>query len=63
MYAYDTGETRLYSPTFVAVNDGEVVSMQEELVSSYDYTNRELTDEEKSELKESYLKVIESIKE
>lgn len=57
-YAYDTGVTRLKSPTFVAVSDGKVVSMHEELVASYDYSNRELTDEEMEELKKEYNEVL-----
>lgn len=61
MFEYDTTVTRLKSPTFVAVSDGKVVSMYEELGDTYDYSNRELTDEEKEVLKEEYRKIIESI--
>ncbi len=62
-YLYDTAVTRLKSPTFVAISDGKLVSMHEELVDSYDYTNRELNEEEKEELREEYIDVIESLKE
>ncbi len=61
-YLYDTGVKRLYSPTFVAVNDGKIVAMHEKLVDTYDNTNRELTKEEKEELKKEYIDVIESLK-
>lgn len=60
-YLYDTGVTRLLSPTLIAVSGGKLVSMHEELVESYDYTNRELTDAEKEELKEDYLEVFNSL--
>lgn len=62
-YLYDTGVKRLKSPTFVAVSGGKVLSMHEELVESYDYSNRELTNEEKSVLKENYSKVIDALQE
>lgn len=62
MFLYDTLTTRLKSPTFVAVRDGKVVLMHEELVESYDYSNRSLTEEEKSELKEIYREIIKAIK-
>ncbi len=58
MFLYDTRVTRLMSPTFVAVRNGEIVSMHEELVDTYDDSNRELTSEEKEVLKEEYEKVI-----
>ena len=51
------------SPTFVAVRNGEIVSMHEELVDTYDDSNRELTSEEKEVLKEEYEKVISIINE
>lgn len=57
-YLFDTGVTRLNSPTFAVVSNGKIIGFHEELVESYDYTNRELTDEEKEELKELYLTVI-----
>ena len=63
MFLYDTRVTRLMSPTFVAVRNGEIVSMHEELVDTYDDSNRELTSEEKEVLKEEYEKVISIINE
>lgn len=62
MFLYDTKVNRLKSPTFVAVNAGEIVAMHEELVDTYDYSNRELTKEEKEELKEIYREIIKAIK-
>ena len=57
-YLYDTGTTRLLDPTFAAVSDGEVIAMHEELVEDYVYSNKELTEEEKAELKEYYYQVV-----
>ena len=61
MFRYDTGVTRLNSPTLAAIKDKEVVAMHEELVPSYDYTNRALTSEEYQELKEEYKDVFEAL--
>ena len=60
-FRYDTGVTRLLSPTLVAIKDASVVAMHAELVPSYDYENRALTEEEKEELQEEYRTVFRSL--
>ncbi len=57
---YDTGVNRLYSPTFVAIKDNDVIAMHEKTVDTQEDVYRELTDEEKATLKEYYLEVIDS---
>ena len=57
---YDTGVNRLYSPTFAAIKDNDVIAMHEKTVDTQEDVYRELTDEEKATLKEYYLEVIDS---
>ena len=61
-YLFDTGVTRLLSPTLAAVSDGKVISMHAELIDNYGDENRKLTEEETNELKEDYMDVFESLK-
>lgn len=60
-YLFDTGVTRLLSPTLVAVSKGKVISMHAELTDDYE-ENSELTEEEKEELSKDYKDVFESLK-
>ncbi len=60
-FYYDTGTTRMYSPTFAAIKDYDVVSMHELTVDTQEDIYRELTNEEKEVLKEYYLEVIDSM--
>ena len=60
-YLFDTGVTRLLSPTLVAVSKGKVFSMHAELTDDYE-ENSELTEEEKEELSKDYKDVFESLK-
>ena len=60
-YVFDTGVTRLLSPTLVAVSKGKVISMHAELTDDYE-ENSELTEEEKEELSKDYKDVFESLK-
>ena len=60
-YLFDTGVTRLLSPTLVAVSKGKVISMHAELTDDYE-ENSELTEEEKEELRKDYKDVFESLK-
>lgn len=60
-YLFDTGVTRLLSPTLVAVSKGKVISMHAELTDDYE-ENSELTEEEKEELRKVYKDVFESLK-
>ena len=62
-HQYDTGVTRLYSPTFVAVKNDSVVQMHQKTVASQTDIYRKLSDEEKDELKQYYLEVIDSLNE
>ncbi len=62
-HQYDTGVTRLYSPTFAAVRNDSVVAMHQKTVASQTDIYRELTDDEKAELKQYYLDVIDSLNE
>lgn len=60
-YLFDTGVTRLLSPTLAAVSKGKVISMHAELTDDYE-ENSELTEEEKEELSKDYKDVFESLK-
>ena len=60
-YLFDTGVTRLLSPTLVAVSKGKVISMHAEITDDYE-ENSELTEEEKEELSKDYKDVFESLK-
>lgn len=60
-YLFDTGVTRLLSPTLVTVSKGKVISMHAELTDDYE-ENSELTEEEKEELSKDYKDVFESLK-
>ena len=60
-YLFDTGVTRLLSPTLVAVSKGKVISMHAELTDDYE-ENSELTEEEKEELSKDYKDVFKSLK-
>ena len=61
MYLYDTGVRRVLSPTLVSVSDGDVIAMHQELVESYTYKDEALNEEQKTELKEIYKKILTSL--
>ncbi len=60
---YDTGVTRLYAPTVVAVNDGKVTSFHDGTVDSQKDPYIALTDSEYKELKKIFVDLIETTKE
>ncbi len=57
---YNTGVKRLYAPTVVAVKNGEIVGFYEGTTDDALY-NKELSEEEKSDLKETYKSIIEEL--
>ena len=57
---YNTGVKRLYAPTVVAVKNGEIVGFYEGTTDDALY-NKELSEEEKSNLKETYKSIIEEL--
>lgn len=57
----DTKEKRLYAPTVVAVQNGEVKKIHEATVSSQKDPYTELKEEEKKELKQVYLDLIDLV--
>lgn len=58
---YDTGVTRLYAPTVVAVKNGEVVGIHESTLDSQEDPYVELDDSQKSELKAIFTDMITSV--
>ena len=60
---YDTGVKRLYAPTVVGVKDGKVVGFHESTIESQTDPYELLDEKGKSELKNEYKKIIESVNE
>ncbi|MBQ4583882.1 MAG: hypothetical protein IJA94_03230 [Bacilli bacterium] len=58
--SYPTGVKRLYAPTVVAVKDGQIVGFHEGTIDTA-ITNEKLNEEETSELKDIYQKMIDSM--
>ncbi len=56
-----TGEKRLFAPTVVAVENGEVKKIHETTVSTHKDPYTEMTEKEKEELKNIYENLIDSI--
>ena len=59
---YDTGVKRLNSPTFIAIKDREILGFHEGLVTSVNDIYKKIDDDQKAELKNYYLEIINSIK-
>ena len=60
---YDTGVKRLYAPTVVGVKGGKVVGFHESTIESQTDPYELLDEKGKSELKNEYKKIIESVNE
>ena len=60
---YDTGVKRLYAPTVVGVKGGKVVGFHESTIESQTDPYKLLDEKGKSELKNEYKKIIESVNE
>ncbi len=60
---YDTGVKRLYAPTVVGVKGGKVVGFHESTIESQTDPYELLDENGKSELKNEYKKIIESVNE
>ena len=60
---YDTGVKRLYAPTVVGVKGGKIVGFHESTIESQTDPYELLDEKGKSELKNEYKKIIESVNE
>ena len=58
---YDTGVTRLYAPTLIAVENNKVLGFHEKTVNTHENEFKKLTKEEKEELKTYYQMIIDKI--
>ena len=59
---YDTGVTRLYAPTVVAVKDGKVLDLHESTLDSQTDPYVALTGDQKDELTDIFQKLMQKIK-
>lgn len=60
---YDTGVKRLYAPTVVGVKNGEVVGIHEGTIEAQEDPYVSLTEEEKEELKDKFIEIIDKMNE